>query len=131
MKCDYIGAPKVFLLNQACHIINLAYGAFNDPDNYGCFLVGSSLVKPDWRDVDIRMIMGDDLFKKEFTESDLRSFQHNAKWSLVCSSTSMWLQKFTDLPVDFQIQPQSFANEHFKGQRQAIGFFNKSSEYGS
>jgi UDP-glucose 4-epimerase len=51
-KFCYIGAPKVFLLEIACRLVNEAFGTF------GCYVVGSCLERPDWRDVDVRFIMG-------------------------------------------------------------------------
>src|SRR5208282_4496459 len=52
-KANYIGSPQVFALEQACRSINEAF------DGYGCYLVGSCIERPDWRDVDVRFIMPD------------------------------------------------------------------------
>ena len=51
-KFCYVGAPAIFALETACRQITEAF------DSYGVYLVGSALERPDWRDVDLRMIMG-------------------------------------------------------------------------
>ena len=50
-KVNYVGAPAVFALEQACAQVCEAFAGF------GCYLVGSAIDRPDWRDVDIRFIM--------------------------------------------------------------------------
>lgn len=44
-KAVYVGAPACFALEQACQYLTAAFG------NYGCYVVGSALETPDWRDV--------------------------------------------------------------------------------
>lgn len=39
----------------------------------------------------------------------------------LCRSMYAWLSKTTGLPVDFQIQPQTHANENHPGSRNAVG----------
>lgn len=117
-KHNYVGAPAIFKLEQACQVINDAFNGF------GCYLVGSALERPDWRDVDVRFIMPDADFAKEFPRVDL-SFGGNGaaywefdpKWLLLTTALSDWLQKATGLPVDFQFQPQTWANARH-GQKQ-------------
>lgn len=113
-RANYIGAPQMFELNQACRIVTEAFGG-NCP-----FLVGSSLEKRDYRDVDVRLILDDEEFGRLFGSVD--AVAYNPLWSLMCSSISLWLSKHSGLPVDFQIQQRTAANED-KGQRQAIGIF--------
>jgi len=116
-KCCYIGAPKVFALESACRLINAAFGDF------GCYLVGSALERADWRDVDIRFIMPDEDFKKVFPEAWVIGalWEHDARWLLINTAIAEHLSRLTQLPIDFQIQPQTFANEKHPGQRSAIG----------
>lgn len=114
-KAIYIGAPAHFALELACQIVNDAF------DTYGCYVVGSALERQDWRDVDIRMIMDDAQFAAEFPNVDGRSWEFDAKWLLLTISISSWLSKQSGLPVDFQIQPQSHANEVHAKPRNAIG----------
>ena len=116
-RANYIGAPNFFNLNMACQVIHTAF------DNVP-YLVGSSLKKRDFRDVDVRLILPDDEYKALF--KDTVNQQHNALWSLVCSSISMYLSQHSDLPVDFQIHMRSKANEEFplkENPRHALGIF--------
>ena len=116
-KVSYVGAPAVFALTQACQQIDAAF------DGFGCYLVGSAIVRPDYRDVDIRYIMGDDEFRVLFCDAHIDSalWEYDPRWLLLTVSISEWLRKQTGLPVDFQIQPQTFANKHHKGVRHPIG----------
>ena len=110
----YIGAPQCFKLDMACHIVNRAFGAT-------CYQVGSSLEHLDWRDVDVRMILDDAEFHKLFPEASLRVFQHDARWLLLTTSISEWFKQQTGLHVDFQFQPETYANKHHRGARSALG----------
>lgn len=118
-KASYIGAPAIFALELACQHIRSAFG------NYGCYLVGSSMEKPDWRDVDVRFIMPDDAFANLFPCVDLSIdsaiWEFDPRWLLLTVSITSWLREQTGLPIDFQIQPQTFANKHHDKQRSAIG----------
>lgn len=113
-KTNYVGAPKIFALEQACRYINEAFGS------YGCYLVGSSLERADWRDVDIRFIMKDDDFAILFPKAG-QHWEQDARWLLLTISISERMSKVTGLPIDFQIQPQTHANERHKGNRHSIG----------
>lgn len=114
-RANYLPAPHFYNLNIACITINAAFG----DKHYGCYLVGSSLVKRDYRDVDIRLIMKDEEYDRLFKH---QTDWLDALWSLMCTSISLWLSKQTDLPVDFQIQRQTQANAEHRGRRNAIGF---------
>jgi hypothetical protein len=114
-KISYVGAPGIFALEQACRSIGEAFGGF------GCFLVGSALERPDWRDVDVRYIMADSEFATLFPDAG-EHWEHDARWLLLTVSISERLSKVTGLPVDFQFQPQTHANERHTGPRHSIGF---------
>jgi hypothetical protein len=116
-KVNHVGAPAVFALELACQQINAAFGDF------GCFLVGSAAERPDWRDVDIRFIMDDEKFAFLFPRAHAHSalWEHDPRWLLLTLAITQWLRGQTGLPVDFQIQPQSFANERHDKPRQAMG----------
>ena len=45
----------------------------------------------------------------------------NAKWVALCLAFSSLGKEMTGLPIDFQIQQQTYANKHFKRNRSAIG----------
>lgn len=75
------------------------------------YLVGSSIQRPDYRDVDVRMMLDDD--KVDALPCELRYF------NLV---VSLWGQQVTRLPIDFQIQRVSEANDEFGSRpRHALG----------
>ena len=113
-KPSYIGAPAHFALEQACRHICDAF------DSFGCYLVGSALARPDWRDVDVRIIMEDGEFAKLFPDAK-HHWEQDARWLLLTVAISNWLSKMTGLPVDFQFQPQTHANERHDKPRNAIG----------
>jgi hypothetical protein len=114
MKATYVGAPAIFALEQACREICDAF------DGYGCYLVGSSLERADWRDVDVRFIMADEDFAVLFPKAG-QYWEQDARWLLLTVAISERLSKVTGLPIDFQIQPQTHANERHKGKRNAMG----------
>lgn len=120
-KHCYVGPPAIFKLQQACRLLNEAWSHL---DSFGVYLVGSCLERPDWRDVDVRMIMRDDAFRAEFPDVasiDDASWEHDPKWLLLTVAISEWLAAQTGLPIDFQFQPQSHANKWHGGARQAMG----------
>ena len=97
------------------------------PKSLGCYHVGSSCTRPDFRDVDVRLIIHNDAFERLFGAGD----KHPATldlWFLLCWSISEWMQKRTGLPIDFQIQSVAMAAE-YKGQtRNGLFFANPSEE---
>jgi hypothetical protein len=113
-KANYVGAPAIFALELACHDICQAF------NGYGCYLVGSAIERPDWRDVDVRFIMDDVAFAAFFPNAGQHR-EHDTRWLLLTVSISERLSKVTGLPVDFQFQPQTHANERHKGPRHSIG----------
>jgi hypothetical protein len=120
-KFCYVGVPAIFKLEQACQQLNQAWTHL---DGFGCYLVGSCLERPDFRDVDVRMILEDAVFQREFPDVhsiDAGLWEHNPKWLIMVVAISEWLRAQTGLHVDFQFQPQSFANKHHNGARHAIG----------
>lgn len=117
MKVSFLGAPAAFALNLHCKAVNDAF-----PEAYGCYLVGSALRKPDWRDVDVRMILPDEEFDLLFPNAiGNGSWELDSRWQLLTIGISMHLSKSTGLPVDFQFQPASFANITFDSPRQPLG----------
>jgi len=120
-KASYIGAPAVFALEQALKHVN---DAFCDDDCFaGIYIVGSCLERPDWRDVDVRLILEDTAFEKLFPAATVHSgaWEFDPRWCLLTVAISKWLSAETGLPIDFQFQPMSHANERHKGRRNAAG----------
>jgi len=124
-RANYLPAPHYFALNQAATLVNAAFGGF------GCYLVGSCLQRQDYRDVDVRLILEDAAYDRWFGKP--RDVHHEAGgvhdplWSLMCLSISEWLRSQTGLPIDFQIQRQTQANEKHSRKdgckRSALGIF--------
>ena len=117
-NASYVGVPAIFKLKLACMHLNDAYG-----DDYGCYLVGSALERPDWRDVDVVMILDDEAFRREFPAAEIRggAFECDPKWLVLTIAISDWLKAQTGLPIDFKFQPQTWANDRHKGVRNALG----------
>lgn len=121
-RANYVPAPAMFNLNAACRLINDALG-----NKFGCYLVGSSLHKREYRDVDVRYIMDDADFDRMFPGATPGPYLMHPYWALLCTSVSTWLRQQTGLPVDFQIQRQTQANEEYSRKtghgRHPLGLF--------
>lgn len=123
-KVSYIGAPACFALEQACKHLSDAFCEQSNVDHIGVYVVGSCLERPDWRDVDVRMIMDDASFARLFPGAQMIGgavWEFDPRWCLLTVAVSQWLSKATGLPIDFQFQPMTFANERHKGRRHAVG----------
>jgi len=115
---NYLGAPESFELNMAANALNQAY-----PEAVGCFHVGSSITRRDYRDVDVRMILHDDDFERMFPGLKGNGWL-DARFSLLCASISCWLKARTGLPIGFQFQSMTEANRDYPdGERNALGLF--------
>lgn len=115
-RVHYIPADKFFNLNACGQTLLKAYGDV-------CFLVGSSLERSDFRDVDVRMIMSDEDFDARFPGEHVSVQPHlSPLWGITCTSVGLWLSKQTGLAVDFQIQRRTQANTEFeKCKRHPLG----------
>lgn len=83
------------------------------------YWVGSSLERSDWRDVDVRMMLSDEDYKAQ-GYGDPKAPHENAKWVATCAAWSALGQQMTGLPIDFQIQDTTTANEQNSGARSAL-----------
>lgn len=116
-RANFLPAPHAFELNHACQALTEAFG-------YHVYLVGSALAQREYRDVDVRLILPDEEFDALFPGFGNTNPTVNAKWSLLSVAISLWLEKRSGLPIDFQIQRQSVANmEEPHGRRHALGLF--------
>lgn len=80
--------------------------------------VGSSLTSKDWRDVDVRLILADDEFEALFGPHV--GAIGNPKLAAITLAFAALGSEMTGLPIDFQIQPQTWANEKYPGPRSAL-----------
>lgn len=106
---SYIPASAQFQLDAGSEAITRAY------DCYGVYLVGSCLEKKDYRDVDLRCVMDDALFEEMFPKDETGVLR--PRWQVMCLALSAWLRSMTGLPIDFQFQKISVANERFKKEK--------------
>ena len=87
------------------------------------YLVGSSSGQSkQWRDVDIRLMLSDEDFIKRYGHWNPGHAQFNIhKWQAECMAYSALGKELTGLPIDFQIQDTTRANESYsKGPREAL-----------
>lgn len=99
---------QMFLLDEACKPIRRA---FDTPP----YLVGTAFTQRDFRDVDVRLILADDVYDllAVAVEPHLVAFLGLAIGEYLASRTG--------LPVDFQIQRQTEANAKHPGPRNPLG----------
>lgn len=119
-KGIHIGAPACFELELAIRHVCEAYSVYTGKGFGGCYVVGSCLERADWRDVDVRLMLDDATFAREFPNAG-EHWEHDARWLLLTVAISEYLSKRTGLPIDFQFQPQTHANARHQGKRNAIG----------
>jgi len=70
------------------------------------YLVGSATERSDYRDVDVRMILEDAAYQR------LANRLNIARLGVI---VARWGQAITGLPIDFQIQQRTAANEKYPG----------------
>jgi hypothetical protein len=108
-----VGPHEGYLLKRFGVELRQAFG-------HTAYQVGSSLTeKRGWRDVDVRLMLPDDEYATYFGAWD--SPEHNGlrlmSWNL---AWTMLGRKLTNLPIDFQFQPATLANEQHTGVRSAL-----------
>jgi hypothetical protein len=105
---SYLTTAEFARLNHACLPVRECFGFGST------FLVGSVMERPDFRDVDVRVILADDEFDA--------TFPNVAMWSLFCLGMTEYLSKTSGLPIDFQVQRRTEATERFgEKSRNPIG----------
>jgi len=97
-----------FLLSQACKPIREAFDSCP-------YLVGTALERDGHRDVDVRLILGDDRYDALYEAIGKRGV------AFLGLAIGQYLASLTDLPIDFQIQRQTEANEQHDKPRSALG----------
>lgn len=102
-----VGMPAAIWLNKFGVIIH-------DMLDEVPYQVGSSLfAEKNWRDVDVRVIMDDTKFNELFGNLQNYCNPKLAAYELALSALG---QQMTGLPIDFQIQSQSYANMAYGGK---------------
>jgi hypothetical protein len=115
-----VGMPAAMHLDAFGREINEAFGHLP-------YLVGTAAVGKQWRDVDVRLILPDEEFDALFPPVDPGQFP-DGLWSLLCAAISELARARTGLPVDFQIQRQSHANDRYPGVRHALGLHDRNGQ---
>ncbi len=108
-----VGMPAALLLDE---FGSQVWSAFGSPP----YLVGSALYGKQWRDVDVRLILDDE----EYAALGLgnpRDTHRSPKWVSLCMAYAALGKAMTGLPIDFQIQQQTLANEIYREPRSALG----------
>lgn len=104
-RATYLHWPQLVDLNR--------FGSYVlDAFDHRPYLVGSALVRADYRDVDVRLILPDDEFAARFGEVTQPRFE-NACWNAHCIAWTHFGMRLTGLLIDFQIDQQTWANEHY------------------
>lgn len=83
-----------------------------------CYHVGSSLTTKDWRDVDVRLILPDDEFYARFGAG--ATAETHPQLAAITLAFAALGKHMTGLPIDFQIQKMSHANERYPHTRSAL-----------
>lgn len=76
------------------------------------YLVGSALTTADHRDVDVRLLLD----REPWDQLDAAVYLPDLH---LC--VSLWGQRVTGLPIDFQVQLVEDANAQFHGRRHPLG----------
>lgn len=100
-----VGMPEWLKLQQFGSVVQEAFGATP-------YLVGSASRGKAWRDVDVRLILTDDDFAAQIGELT-RPRCLNARWNAFCLAFAALGCDMTGLPIDFQIDQQTQANEDY------------------
>lgn len=119
-RASYLSPPDLHRLNWACRPITEAFGECP-------YLVGSALTRPDFRDIDIRLILDDEVVERMFCQESFGVHQGGdpgAVRLLLNIALSDLIGRAAGLPwpIDFQIQSMTEANvpEH-NGVRNPMG----------
>lgn len=104
------GMPAELWLNKFGMLLQDAYG-------HKAYHVGSSLFSKDWRDVDVRLMLPDDEYDAMF--GDVRG-SANPKLTALTLAWATLGEKMTGLPIGFQFQRLSEANESYPANRSPL-----------
>lgn len=102
-RVTYLSVLELHRLDQACRPLAEAFGS---PP----YLVGSVNERPDFRDVDVRAILTDEEYDRLTVP----------EWSVLGIAVSAYLRDATGLPMDFQFQRMTEANERHPMKRAEV-----------
>lgn len=107
-----VGMPATLLLDEFGYHVHAAFG-------HHPYHVGSSVFNKTWRDVDVRLILEDEEYAC-MGLGDPKRPHENSKWVALTLAFSALGKAMTGLPIDFQIQQQSHANENYSQKEGCI-----------
>jgi hypothetical protein len=118
-SASYLSPPDFLRLNWACRPIKEAFGTYP-------YLVGSVLTRPDYRDIDLRLILADDTYAAMFGDMDGDPIGHRKRRPtllLLNIALSDLIQRSANppAPIDFQFQSMTEANVPEHGMRNPMG----------
>ena len=112
-RAIYLSVEQLWRLAHAVRPVEDAFGGQT------AYLVGSVLRRPDWRDVDVRIILPDRDFECLFVPAPPETLTDQFRM-LIQTAVSGMLRDATGLPVDFQVQRMTDANGLYPdGERNA------------
>lgn len=106
----YLDAPDLDRLDLASVVVR---EALDTP-----YLVGSCLTRPDYRDVDIRVVLADERYDELFKPAPHR----DALRHMIQVAVTEHYVRATGLRIDFQIQRRTEAQKH-EGVRHPLGLY--------
>ena len=107
-RASYLQVADFERVEEWCRNIRILF------DDATPYMVGSVNQHPDYRDVDIRLLLDDGTFDAAYADP--------LKHRLMNRAISTWGQRETGLPIDFQLQQQTAANDQFPdGFRNPMG----------
>lgn len=113
-----VGMPGMIKLNQFGVVL---FDVFEKT----AYLVGSAARGKQWRDVDVRVMLDDEIYDLTF-KSRFKPEWTNPGWSGICLAFAALGREMTGFPIDFQVQRLSDANKLFGGQiRVPLGIFDR------
>lgn len=116
-SASYLSPPDFHRLNWACVPITQAFG-------HPPYLVGSALSRPDFRDIDIRLILDDEVVEQMFgVRGKFFEGEPGAVRLLLNIALSDLIARAANAPapIDFQIQSMTEANVPQHGMRNPLG----------
>lgn len=116
-RATYLQMTEIIDLNRFGAYVQEAWGHFP-------YLVGSTLVRADYRDVDVRLILPDDEYERLLGPLAHPHYM-NDRWNAHVIAWTHFGQVITHLPIDFQIDQQTEANELYDGRRHTIGMVKR------
>lgn len=99
---------QMFILDEACKPIAEAFDATP-------YLVGTAATRQDYRDVDVRLTLDDETYARLVAVSGAPLV------AFLGLAIGEYLAQRTGMPIDFQVQQQSAANELHSGARNPLG----------